>query len=203
MYMTDTAFVRWLRLVFLAALAVSFGCGGGGGSDSPPTNPALTASFAADTESPAAGDVTLQPGGSAGATFSVDVMFTDIDDVFGATVNLGYDPDVLRFDGASFASTFMTGGGAGSAVLQAPSQDSSGTIRLFAGRVSPDPGVNVVGTEPMVRLTFTAVRRASSSALTLNGANVEVCSSQPDPDPACAANGEISVSSSGGTVNVN
>lgn len=192
-----------MRLVVFVAFAVSTACGGGGGGGGGGTTPTLSATFTASNPTPGAGDVSLQAGSASNATFSVDVTLTDIDDVFGATLTLAYDPNVLRFDSFSTATTFFTPGPVSGGRFLDVDGSTAGVVRIAASRFAGDPGVNVVGTQTLTRLTFTARRATVGSTVAFAG-NLEVCDSQPDPDAACAANGAIVIANySGGTAVAN
>jgi len=188
---------RWiLRLTVFAAFAASVACGGGGGGGGGTST--LTATFVAAKASPVAGDVTLQPVSASGATFVVDVAFTGIDDVFAATLTLNYDPDVLRYVSYSTTTTFFTPGSvSGNRVLQA-GETQAGTVRIAASRFAGDAGTNVVGTQSLMRLTFTARTRTTGTTLAFSG-NLEVCNTQLDPDLACGANASTAFAPFGGT----
>jgi hypothetical protein len=192
-----------MRLVVFVAFAVSTACGGGGGGGGGGTAPPLTATFTASNPTPGAGDVALQGASASNATFTVDVTFTDIADVFGATLTLTYDANVIRFDTSSTATTFFTPGPVSNDRFLEVDGSTAGVVRIAASRFAGDPGVDVVGTRSLARLTFTARRETAGSALNFAG-NLEVCDSQIDPDAACGANGAIVVQSySGGTVIAN
>jgi hypothetical protein len=187
-----------LLLVF-ASFAVSTACGGGGGGGGGSSNP-LTASFASSNPNPVAGDVSLQAVSASAASFSVDVSFTDMNDVFAATLTMTYDPTAIRFDSHSFVNTFMTAGPTGGPTLLV-SDDGAGTVRIAASRLAPDAGVDVAGTRALVRLGFTARRAVANSPIAFAG-NLEVCNSQPNGDAVCDLNGAILVNSfTGGAMN--
>ena len=190
---------RLIWLLVFASFAVSTACGGGGGDGGSSTKP-LTASFASSNPNPVAGDVSLQAVSASAASFSVDVSFTGMNDVFAATLTMTYDPTAIRFDSHSFANTFMTAGPTGGPTLLA-SDDGDGTVRIAVSRLLPDAGVNVVGTQALVRLGFTARKAAANSPIAFAG-NLEVCSSQPNGDAVCALKGAILVNSfTGGAMN--
>jgi hypothetical protein len=183
----------------LAAFAVSTACGGGGGGGgSSPKQ--LTATFASANANPVAGDVSLQAVSASAASFSVDVSFTDMTDVWAVTLTMTYDPAAVRFDSWSAANTFLTTGPSGGQPVLV-SDDGNGTVRIAASRVPPDAGVDVAGTRALVRLGFTARKAVANSPIGFAG-NLEVCDSQPNGDAACDLNGAIVVNSfTGGTMN--
>ena len=191
---------RWLmRIAVFAAFAVSTACGGGGGGGGGSVKQ-LTATFASANASPVAGDVSLQAVSASAASFSVDVSFTDMNDVWAVTLTLTYNPNAIRFDSWSAANTFLTPGASGGQPVLV-SDDGNGTIRIAASRVPPDAGVNVAGTRALVRLGFTARKAVANSPLAFAG-NLEVCNSQPNGDAACDLNGAVLVNSfTGGTMN--
>ena len=160
----------------------------------------LSAGDAGVSELAGAYDVSLQAVSASAASFSVDVSFTAMNDVFATTLTMTYDPTAIRFDSHSFANTFMTAGPTGGPTLLV-SDDGAGTVRIAASRLAPDTGVNVVGTQALVRLGFTARRAAANSPIAFAG-NLEVCSSQPNGDAVCDLNAAILVNSfTGGAMN--
>jgi hypothetical protein len=96
--------------VLTVLLFVSTGCGGGDGSGGAAAAPCL--SFVG-AQAPAAGRVVarLATGGSCSAR-AVEIVVTDVSDVFGAQFTLTFDASKISYAGASSQGSFLTSGGA-------------------------------------------------------------------------------------------
>lgn len=140
-------------LGLVAVLCVIVGCSGGG---SAPIVPTVSASFTPEAE-PQADSVTLAEEGSSADTVTLRVDVTDVSGVYGSDFELSFDPDLVVFVGWS-AGTAL---GTGSEVLYLTDSGTPGRVSVGASRTGPD-GTDVVGSEPLVYLTFRATDAGAS-----------------------------------------
>ena len=94
----------------LLLLTAPLACGGGGGGGGGPTQPpAPSITFSADAPSPPANSVSLQRASSSqGSTLALDVVATDVEDLYGVAFDLLYTAtahDYVRVEEGSFLSS--------------------------------------------------------------------------------------------------
>lgn len=169
-----------LLTLFAAALALSIGCGGDDNDDD--GGGPLVATFTPGSNPPAANTVSMQAGSASGDTFTVLLRVTDINDVFGATFDLNYDPDVLDVVGWSADGSLLDGGAADPVFLTFPTSPAAanGSIEFTISRLAPDVAVDVAGTQTLLAVTFEAIDTASSSPITFAASPRLVCTGQID-----------------------
>jgi tRNA threonylcarbamoyladenosine modification (KEOPS) complex Pcc1 subunit len=122
----------------------------------------------------------------------IEIIATDIDDLFGFYSVVTYDPDVVSFGGYSTVGSVLESGGADVAVVV--HELVLGELTIGASRVS-DVGVSFDDTQVVIELVFTQfAQQTVSGAISLD----EPCllSSLEPPLPMNA------VSCSGGTIAV-
>ena len=144
--------------------AVSFACsGGGGGGGGGPTNPGggpLMASL--QSSAPVSNGIALQAGAAASVSqLEIEVVATEVVDLYGIAFDLSYPAAALRFDGVS-EGVFLSDQGTSTSIQTSASGSTIivGLTRL--GAVSGRTGTGVLMT---LRFTATAV---GSGALTFS-----------------------------------
>ena len=177
---------RLARLGALLALCLvaAFGCdddGGGGGGPTP-----IPCLDYARSATPSPGTVVADDGtGSTCNVAVVDLIVTDVNDVFGASFNVRFDPAVVAFTGASASGSVL---GANVDVVQ--NVVASGEVSVGITRRQPDPGVDVVGGQRLIRLTFARVATGNaSSSLSFVNASLLDSSAPPQPIPGITFSG--------------
>jgi hypothetical protein len=162
-------------LLVVTSVALAPACGGGDGGT---MAPALCLSFTG-AQPPAPGRVAARAGsGGSCAARSVELVVTDVSDVFSGSFTVTFDPARVSFGGASAAGSLLAAGGTQVNVVQTNAQPGSVTIGI--GRIGSSTGVNVTGSQVLVRLTFAPVS-AGTSALGLTGG--QLFGSQTPPQP--------------------
>jgi hypothetical protein len=160
------------------SVACGGGSGGGGGGGPSPAPPSFVGSFTPDADPPGSSTVALGQGAAgSGDLVRLEVNLTDIDDVYGASFAVMFDPASARFINRSPGTLLERGG---QAVLYQHSVPQPGRLEVGVTRVDAVPGVNVSGTATLVYLTF-QVTRAGTSAVTFG--NADLLDSQPPPQP--------------------
>ena len=179
-----------LMLGALTSLALACGGGGGGGGGGVIPNTGCAAFTAA--AAPAAGTVVLQ--NTANSTCNlvvVDVVITDVTDVFTASFDMNYNAAHLRYDGFSVTNTLLNSDGN---TIQTLENTAVGQVTLGLTRTGMT-GIDAVGSQPLVRLTFTRLVNAGNSTLTFG--NQDVFGSQAPPQA------KAGIAWSGGSVAIN
>jgi len=147
---------RAWTVLALAVVAVAWtGCGSGGSDDGNPSDggsSTVAASFVADEPAPAAGDVTLQEGSKSANTVSVLVNVTGVNDVYGASFDVEFDPTKVEYVGHSAGNVLESGSHKPQYLVGG--SPGNGRIVVFASRVGAVAGVDVAGTGTLMRLSF-------------------------------------------------
>ena len=174
---------RWiLKLLVLVALSTIMACSGGatGGvipNDGSSNN--LAATFQPDLATPTSGSVSLQPGNASGNTVTVLVQATDVNDVYAASFDVVIDPTMVSYVGYT-AGTLLESDGASVQYQITP----AGSNRYVVGvtRLGATTGVNAVGRQDLLRLTFRATN-AGTSSISLSNASLLDGQATPAPIP--------------------
>jgi hypothetical protein len=161
-------------------------------SDDPVATGELCIEFNA-ADRPEADTVTSRLGdGAACAAVTIEIVATDVDDIFAFDSLVTYDPSVVSFAGYSAVGSVLEKDGADVAVVVQELQ--LGELTIGASRVS-ETSVDAVGTELLLQLFFTQwTAQADSGTITLE----EPCLlGNGTPPPA-----KQDVACSGGTIRV-
>jgi len=188
-----------------AALIVATACVGlpacGSGSNNTTSN-APVARFTPDVGAPGNLTVALLPSSANGASVTVRVAVTGVNNFFGTAFRVSYDPNALLFTGWDTSSSFLLNGvSAGDVLFIEDHLTVGGSIivtatRLDPGTVSP---INVTTTSTLATLNFVARQPLSvgSAEGRLDfGDPKQICDGTVIP-PGCGA---ITVTWSGGGV---
>ena len=146
--------------------------GGGTGSDVVPggsgSSSNLLADFSPERPNPVPKNVTMAKGGASGPILQVEVRVTPTNDVFGAAFDVLFDETQLQFVSHSPGSMLETGG---NNVEYLVSESGPGHLIVSASILQAGAaGVDVSGTKPLIRLTFSAAEAGSSEITFDNGA---------------------------------
>jgi hypothetical protein len=162
-------------------------------SDDPPATTELCIEFTA-TSAAASGSVTSRLGDdSECSAATVELIATDIDDIFAFESHITYEPDVVSFAGYSTVGSILESDGADVAVVVQEGPEL-GELTIGATRVS-DVSVPAIGDQLVMKLFFIQWSQAViSGALTVD-------------EPCLLGNGEPpvpknGVACSGGTLSV-
>ncbi len=164
------------RWAFLVAVSLTCGCGGGGGGG------VIQAclDFLAGS-SPTAGMVTAQEAsGSACDPVAVDVLVTDVSDIFAASFTITYDPSVARYEMLSTSGSVL---GCGGTTIQALEDKQSGQATIGLTRQGAATGCDAVGSGLLVRLFFSKVGTSGSSNLTFSNTKLFGSETPPQEKP--------------------
>jgi hypothetical protein len=170
---TTRAGLAGCALVIVAS--VMLGCGGGGDNGGTGTMPACVGFTAA---SPAASNAvsTRESSGSTCEVARLELVVTDVDDLFGASFTVTFDPAVVSFDGWSTSGSLLDSDGVDLELLE---DVDAGVVKIGVSRFGVDTGVDVVGTRLLLTLLFR--KAADSGATPLSYTNGKLIGSEPQP----------------------
>ena len=83
----------------------------------------------------------------------IEIVVTGVDDVFAFTSTITYDIDVVTYFGYSLSGSVLQSDGA-DVVVNISENDDRGTLTVGATRLRPAPGIDVAGTEILIKLAF-------------------------------------------------
>ena len=167
-------------LTVLLAATTAMSCGGGGDAApvTPGPLPSFIASFTPDQPAPGNNSVSLsqQPGGG-GSLVTVNVDLTGVNDVFGASFRIAYDPALVDFENW-FPGSLIEG--TGSTALYQVSAITPGLVEVGIGCAGCASGVNVGSTRTIIQIVFRAINSGNS---TLSFVAADLLNSQSPPMP--------------------
>ncbi len=133
----------------LVALSVAIGCGSGSGDVGSGSGVCLNLAGSAAGSA----RVSLSEGsGSNCAMVAVQVMVTDIDDIFAASFDVVYDTDFAQYESYSTAGSLLSSDGR---TVQVLADDQPGRVTLGLSRVGAGSGgIDANGSRLMITLYF-------------------------------------------------
>lgn len=157
----------------VAVLALCCACGGNGGGGGGGVIPPDLCVTLAPSAPPGPGTVVIQNAAASTCTATrVDLVVTDVTDVFGLSTTVEYDPVTLFFAGVDTTGSVLAGGGAQLLVIR--EEQPLGTVTIGVSR-NAATGFDVVGSGVVATLLFvplnpgTADLSVSTPCLTENG----------------------------------
>ena len=163
----------------LLAATASLSCsgGGGGGPVTPGPAPSFITSFTPDQPNPGNNSVALSQasGGSSLLTVSVDV--TGVNDVFGASFRITYDPALVEFENWSPGSLIE---GSGATALYQVSAITPGVVDVGVSCAGCATGIDVGSSSTIIDVIFRAIASGSSA---LGFVSPDLLDSQSPPGP--------------------
>ncbi len=172
-------------LVALLAIALP-ACGGSSPTTPrPPTPPPPTTITFTSSGGPGVDSIALTQQGATLEQVALALFVNNVNDLYGAGVDLTFDPAVVTFDSFE-AGDFLDGDGV--TVNTQVSEPQSGTLVIGVTRVGAVPGVTGNGT--LIVLRFNAVAPGSTTVATDNGGAFD------------SAGAALATTFSGGTVTV-
>ena len=176
--------MRAVVSVLTALLVLSAGCGGG--SDGGTAAAASCVTFTG-AQSPASGRVVARQAasGSCGAR-AVEIVVTDVSDLFGAQFTIAFDASKVSYAGASGQGSVLASGGTQVSVQEG--SNSPGNVTVGISRIGVNTGVNASGSQVLIRLTFSPLTPGTSS-LALTGAALFGSETPPQTKPGLTFSG--------------
>ncbi len=163
----------------LLALALAApGCGGGDGA------PSICVAFLAGA-TPAPSTAVAQPAsGSVCDIVVVEIVLTDVSDVFTVDFTVSFDPSVARYEGYSLAGSRLTSDAAEVEQLEMrvpPPPEEARQVILGLTRVNPSTGIDFTGTQTVVRLLFRKALASGTGSSPLTFSDTKVLGSEEPP----------------------
>ena len=141
---------RILTVALCLLTAVACGGGGSDGGVVGGGSTTLTVTYSPANANPGPDSVSLAQGTIQTNLITLDVLVTDAQGVYGAGFDLSYNSSSLTFVGYSPGTILESGGNSPSYQVSAP---SPGDLVVGVSRTGQVPGVDVSGTQTLVRLT--------------------------------------------------
>jgi len=154
----------------LTFLLPALSCGGSGGSTAGVVEPAVCLEFAPDAD-PSPGTVVARRGGATTCDrLALDLIITDLGDVFAVDFKLGFDPAILRYDGYVATGSVLEADGAPVTVL---TDVKTGLLELTIARLGAEwGGIDVVGSQFLLRVYFVRNADSGGSPLSFSGGRI-------------------------------
>ena len=146
--------------VLSCLLLVVTACGGGGSDPVIDPGGTLTASFTPTQPNPGNLETAMAPGSSSGPLVTVAINVANTNDVYGASLEVTFDPSRASFEGHSPGTLLETGG---YTVHYFVAESLPGTLIISATREGQVPGVDVTAVRTLINLTFRLMVEGSSS----------------------------------------
>jgi hypothetical protein len=120
--------------------------------------------------------VSLDKGTSTCDMLAIDVMVTDVNDVFASSFTLNYDESLARFEQSSTSGSLLASDGTTVQILE---DAQTGRVTIGLTRLGVSTGVNAVGTQRLVTLMFSTVADAGDAGITFS--NQAILGSETPP----------------------
>jgi len=164
---------RKASLLLLPLILLAAACGGG--DDDGGTMPSACIDFTGSGVATNGSVIAQKGAGSTCDVVAVDLIVTGVNSLFGMEVILTYDPAVVDFDRTTTVGSVLTQGGVVVPVLESK---VTGQVLIAATRQAAN-GVNVTGSELLLRVLFKRVGSGGMSALSYSGN--QLFDDQPPP----------------------
>lgn len=159
---------RAALLLFMAVLLPSCDGGDGGGAQ-------VCIRFMASS-APASGTVVAREAGQACTVVTVELVVTDVSDVFSASFVAVFNPGLASYAGLDTGGSFLSSDGTALEVLE---DVQSGRVTVGLTRLGSSTGIDVVGSEVLVKVLFRRVADSGSGILDLQ--NTKLLGSETPP----------------------
>ena len=169
----------WRTIVVASVVAFLTGLVPGCGSDDDDNMQTNSCVALQNSATPAPNTVVALDGSSGDCGFlRVDLLVTDVSDLFGANLTVTFPQTQLAYFGASEAGSVLT---SGAAVDLQVSESSPGELTVGITRLS-DTGIDVQGGALLLRLDFRRIASQGSGSLGVSGSLLD-SSTPPAPIP--------------------
>jgi hypothetical protein len=171
---------RFLAIPALVMVTLLAACGGGssGGTINPSPTP-VTASFTPAQPSPADLTVSMGTATIVDDLVTIPVNVTGVGGVYGAAFDVSFDPALAAYVGHDPGTLLEQGGQSVNYTVRTPA--GSSLVVVGVDRVGAVPGVDVVGTQTLVKLTF-RVRDKGTFPLAFENASLLNVNLSPIPN---------------------
>lgn len=147
--------------------------------------------------------ISMGSGSTSGNNFTVPIQVTGINDFFGATFLIAFDPTSASYVSFSSTGSVIDDGGATVIIYAAPS--APGELQVTATRQQEPggtyvPGVNIGVTSTLITLNFRATAAVTSNSFTFTNREIQTCN---DATQTCTPVPDASLTWSGGSMRAN
>ena len=150
----------------LVAMSGTLACSGGDASgDTPLAGSCLDLSATAGGQQ----TVSLDKGTSTCDMLAIDVVVTDVSDVFATSFTLSYDETLARFEDVSTSGSLLASDGTTVQVLE---DAQTGRVTIGLTRLGVSTGVNAVGTQRLVTLMFSSLADAGDTGISFSNQTI-------------------------------
>lgn len=167
-----------IKTGLLVLVATSLHCGGGGrGGD---VLPSTCITFSASAAPGSSMVVAQQGSGSQCDLVEVELVVTDVDDVFAASFIVVFDAALAQYQGTSLSGSLLTSDGAQVQVVERTLQ--AGQVSVGLSRLGTNVGgIDFTGTGSLVKLLFQQNPGAGTAAGSLTFGNPRLLGSETPP----------------------
>ena len=162
-----------LLLGILVGVSGTLACSGGDSTGGLPLDGACL-DLAGST--PAQATVSLDKGTSSCDMLAIDVVVTDVADVFASSFTLNYDASLARYERSSTPGSLLISDGTTVQVLE---ESQTGSVTIGLTRLGVTDGVDAIGTQLLVTLLFSTVADAGDAGITFS--NEAILGSETPP----------------------
>ena len=157
-------------LIALTAVLPVLSCGGNGSVPASVVPPGVCLDFSAASAPLSATVVAAEGGATTCDRLALELIITDVDDVFGAEFTLAFDPAALSYDGYDESDSILGSDGTDLVVIE---NRQSGLIQLTISRLrASSGGMDVAGSQLLIRLDFAREADSGGSQLAFSGERV-------------------------------
>ena len=104
-----------------------------------------------------------------GTGVAVDVVVTDVADVFASSFTLNYDASLARFESSSTSGSLLASDGTTVQVLE---DSQTGSVTIGLTRLGVANGVNAIGTQLQVTPMFSSVADAGDAGIAFSNETI-------------------------------
>lgn len=173
-----THFSQLFCCIVIASIAISFGCGGGsdGGGF---TSASYGVYFEEDCPDPDPSSVSFQATSSGGERGTAEIVVTDVSDVYAASLYISFNPDLVYV--SCTEGDFLNSDGSETELLV--NSSTPGLLIIGISRINVSYGVDAVGSNTLLNLTFTSREETGSSTVCFSNHSLLDSSEPPQEIP--------------------
>lgn len=190
--MSKKSLLSILFLICSICLVIIIGCGGGDGGGTGAVIPANYAIYLEeDCDPPAPSSVTFQSTSQGSELATAEIVVTDVAGVYAASLYISFNADVVSVTVTE--GDFLNSDGSDDTEFLVNS-DTSGLLIIGISRMNVSSGIDAVGSETLLNLTFRHRNREGDTVLTFSNNYLLDSSTPPQEIPNVSwCSGSISV----------
>lgn len=167
-----------VALAVLLALSLGLGCGGEDSAPGSVVPPGTCIEFT-PASAPSPGTVVARKNATSSCdVLGVDLVVTDVADIFAVELTVEYDQAVVNYDGVGTSGSLLSSDGA---ALQVIDGGQNGRTSVSISRFSVVSGIDAVGSQLLATLIFRRPGAAGVSNLSVSAAQLFDSDAPPRP----------------------